>query len=373
MALNPALIRAVEMTIGRVHLIRVNEPLTGYYYDDPQTRNRRLKIVRRGEELVTNCPFCNDDRGRLLINHRYGIPDPEVGNRGTNLWKCFNEECQHDPDHRAELRDRLLPELDLPRGGPKFRQPEIIRSSPTELEPVEFNGVLLPVTDLPPDHKAVRYLIDRGFDVEEVGRLWDLGYADSIPARTRGSMAQDRLIVPVHQNKVMIGWQARFIGEIDFKTSGVPKYLTYFPKSLALYGMDQVGDEPVLVLMEGASDVWRYGPGGVCGFGKTLSHDQARILADLAKGRPIILVPDANDPGAFDKFCDGMKLVLAAGHCGPYGLAPLPRGKDPATMSRTALRNLIRCAASIAVEQHRQTPTPTQYPALRIATKPDVA
>ena len=34
----------------------------------------------------------------------------------------------------------------------------------------------------------------------------------------------------VRDGGAMVGWQARFIGEVDWKAAGIQKYLTYYPK-----------------------------------------------------------------------------------------------------------------------------------------------
>jgi len=346
--LNPALFAAVQRKIGPAKIISENVELEGFYYNDVRHGNRRcLKINRRGETILVDCPFCNDRRARMSINHRYGVIDEETGSRGTNLWKCYNEECQNKSDNRDALRDKLLPEIDLPMGGPVFRTPGIRRVAPTGLEPVEFPGLIIPLKDLTPGHHAAAYLERRNFDLTELTDVWGVGYAESMPMRREGAMSSDRIIIPVRFRGVMIGWQSRFIGDIDWKTTGIPKYLTYFPKSQAIYGFDEAKSSDVIVIVEGASDVWRYGPGAVCGFGKKLSNDQVRLIVELTENsrKPIVMIPDANDKEAFDNFCAGMSQILDAGFSGHYGLVPLPRGKDPGSMTRPVLRAMVAHAA----------------------------
>lgn len=344
--LNPDLLGAIEQTIGHARVINAGQPLEGYYASDPtNSLNRRLKIVRRGETYVTCCPFCNDRRERLAINHRYGVHDPNTGFRGTELWKCYNEECQNDQRHRGELRSRLLDRLVY--RGLNVRPPDIKTVSSTTLEPCEFPGLLVSLNELPLDHRAVLYVRhDRGFDPVELSDVWGAAYADSVPSRSQYARTQDRLVIPVRRHGAMIGWQSRYLGELNWKVTGVPKYLTFFPKGLAVYGIDEAASADVVVLVEGALDVWRYGPGAVSGFGKKLSRDQARILAAELNGRTLVLVPDANDPQAFDSFCDSGLLVREMGHTGKIGIAPLPVGSDPAKLSRERLRKLTAVAAA---------------------------
>lgn len=352
MVLNPDLFYALCKKVDRdTKVINAGQPLEGSYQTDPRDKVLKLLIGRRGETYVARCPFCNDQRvpGRLWVNHRYGLRDEMTGLRNTNLWKCYNEECQHDKEYRREFRETLLPEMDLPSSGPRPRVPEVRLVPISDLEPCEFPGSLLSVKDLPDTHVAVRYLRDRGFDIDELAAFWDVSYADSVPSRTRGAAAQDRIIVPVRQRGIMVGWQARFVGELDWSRAGVPKYLTYFPKSRVVYGLDEMGQSEAIVLVEGVTDVWRYGYGAVCGLGKKLSLDQGRLLAEALRGRPLVLMPDTNDPDALKGFCGSAKTVIEMGHSGPIGLAPLPGGVDPATMSRTYLRKLVEAVAREAI------------------------
>lgn len=341
--LNPGLADAVEAALGSVRIMNAGQELEGYYEQnvaaDGSIRTR-LKIVRRGETVLASCPFCNDQRSRLAVNHRFGVLDPQTGYRGTELWKCYNEECQHDPNNRRKLWDILNPLF--PRRGFKTRPPEVRQVESGRLPPCEFPGLLIPLSDLPDDHVAVRYVRSRGYDPVELSTIWRIGYAESVPARVRGSAAQGRLICPVHLDGVMVGYQARFIGELDWKAAGVAKYLTYFPKSQTLYGLDEAASATQILLVEGVTDVWRYGPGAVSPLGKTLSFDQAKLLADGLKGRPLVVAPDQDDPGSFDAFCGNVRAVAEhahkAGSTLTAGLAVIPVGKDPASLPRLDLR-----------------------------------
>lgn len=359
MVLNPALLYAVQRRIGPCRVINENLELVGLYQDDIRRGRVGLKVIKWGETYLTDCPYCNDHRQRMSISYRYGVPDHEVSNRGTQLWKCYNEECQNNPEKREKLRWSLLPEIDLPTGGPRLRPPSMIKAASSELEPIEFPGIMIPLLDLPRDHKAVQYLVQRRYDIRELSTKWEVGYAETMPARREGAMAQDRIIIPVRQKGVLVGWQARFVGDLDWHLAGIPKYLTYFPKSMALYGLDEAlrDDAEIIVLVEGVTDVWRYGSGAVCGFGKKFSPDQIRLILQLCgyPYKPLVMVPDANDKDAFDNFCRSMGDILDAGYRGAYGLAPLPRGKDPGSMSRASLRALVQTASACALENHNRS------------------
>ncbi len=346
--LNPALADAVEKACGSVRVINAGVPLEGYYEPSVAPNgvvSNRLCIVRRGETFTANCPMCSDQRGRLAVNHRFGVPDVQTGFRGTELWKCYNEECQNDSEKRRKLWDKLYPLFST--GPARCRQPEVRQVEKGRLPPCEFPGLLVPLADLTATHPAVAYVRGRGFDPVELSQVWGVGFAESMPARGRGSASLGRLICPVRFDGIMVGYQARYLGELDWKATGVPKYLTFFPKSMTLYGIDEAAVSTYILLVEGVTDVWRYGPGAVSPLGKSLSFDQARILAEALKGRPLVVAPDADDPKAFDAFCKNVGMVSRFQPV-TSGIAHIPAGRDPASLTREDLRARVARGASAA-------------------------
>ena len=345
MSLNPKLLNAISKAIPyEPRIINHNEPMECYYEPDVQYGGQRLRIIRRGETYISCCPFCNDKRYRLAVNHRYDVEDNQTGYKGRELWKCYNEECQHEPKNREKLQDMLEATIGTTFKAAFYsiRVPApIIRIGPPKLEPCEFPGLLIPISELSNDHHAAKYLIDRHFDLQELYAEWGVSYAVSVPMRSRGAMSQDRIIIPVLSDGVTVGWQARYVGELDWKKEGIPKYLTYFPKSLAVYGLDAAKDADVFVLVEGVTDVWRYGRGAICGLGKGLSPTQVQLVADAIGDRPLILIPDSNDPQSEPKFVKAAWDIRQRGYKGFVNIVLLKAGTDPAKWPRDVLRKHV--------------------------------
>jgi len=354
---NPELVSKMSQLFGSVQVTHVGEPLEGYYCQDPERPgSQRLKVVRWGERYLANCPFCGDSRNRLAVSHRCGIRDEQVfwpkddgfgvwHGSGWELWKCFNEECQKDPENRKKFRTAIsTARFD----GPLLRATDVaVRNKPT-LEPYEFPGLIVPLTELPNGHPALRYLVNRKFDPAELVAKWGIGYAAEVPIRLKESMAQGRISIPVMRDGVVVGYQFRYPDDLDWKAAGVMKYLTYFPKSLTLYGIDEAEGEGILVYCEGVTDVWRYGPGAICSLGKDMSADQVSLLVSRGKTRPLVLVPDCDDPKSEEAFFKSAKALVQAGYQGKIGVAELPPGKDPASMPLRDLRFLVINAAASA-------------------------
>lgn len=344
--LNPALYGALCAHYPYVRVLNPGIELEGYYLLDPTpqadgTARKRLKVVRWGETYLADCDFCGDTRGRLSISYLFGVKDEQTGTYGRELWKCYNTECQHDPERRRQLWERLSIR---PWLGPTLRHAAPRLTGATELPPCDFPGELTAINALGEDHVAARYLRERRFDLDELATDWGIAVATHIPPRSRGSAAIGRIIIPVRMDGVMVGWQARYPADLNWKAAGFPKYLTFYPKSRALYGLDNASDREHWALFEGATDVWRYGPGGVSGFGKKLSPDQVRILTKRIGDRALTLVPDYNDPQSEGQFFESAARLREAGYRGAMAICPLPTGTDPATFDRATLQGMVAAA-----------------------------
>jgi len=104
-----------------------------------------------------------------------------------------------------------------------------------------------------------------------------------------------------------------------------------------------------VVFVEGVTDVWRYGPGAVCRFGKKLGPTQLELALRLTHGRPVVFIPDANDPQAADAALRDLEHLARAGYRGHAALCPLAPGTDPARHPRPLLRGYVEAALRHAV------------------------
>jgi hypothetical protein len=328
-------------------------PNVGNYVMDPRDFNRKkLSIMVWGESYRGCCPCCHDTRYRLSVNHAYGVYDALSGSKNYNLWRCYNEDCQRAIENREKLKDLIedapinsYQTVGLRRAPPHVFQP------PGELPPEEFPGEIVPLTDLPAGHAAVAYLTGRGYDPAALVEVYGVGFVTHVPPRNRMRQAMGRIAVPVARRGVVVGYQFRFPADLDWKQVGFPKYLTYFSKAQAVYNVDRVADAPFVVVMEGVTDVWTYGlPGGVAAFGKKLSWAQAAVLAAEAGDRPIVYMPDRNDPTAWDAAAASAALVQRQGFTGPVGVAVLPDGADPGGLPPAVVRGLAMDAAEAAMK-----------------------
>jgi DNA primase len=124
-----------------------------------------------------------------------------------------------------------------------------------------------------------------------------------------------------------------------------PKYYTlpHFPKGNFVYNLDRSRDFDCGIVMEGPTDVFSLGDGGVCSLGSSLTGHQIRLLTGAYRkpDRPIILV---YDPEAFEEKHVQDLLYNEELLAHPGGFAPviLPAGTDPGSTPRKVLRNYIK-------------------------------
>lgn len=305
----------------------------------------KFKTASGGEEYIVLCPFCNDKRGHLYVNYRYGIYDDNTSTYNQHLAKCFRRNCLNDSQHRQTFWDMVFGDFSVDRQRTLKVQidPESNLATPTLCE-IPAPGHILPLTSLPTDHPVVVYLEGRGYDIAQLTQLWRLGVCVS----ALDPMIEGRIYIPIYQDKVLVGWQARWPADIDFKTRNIPKYynLRGMPKRLMLYNYDLARTCPLAVICEGVSDVWRIGPPGVALLGKTITPPQLSLLANAWQNRVIIILLDSNDPDAGPQ---SQILERSVGTAVPGASVlnvRLPEGLDPGSCSSELIWSTIRKAGN---------------------------
>jgi hypothetical protein len=221
-------------------------------------------------------------------------------------------------------------------------------------DPCDATGDITPLAELPVTHKAVRYVVDRGFDPVVLSR--DYGVGLCVRSDFYAAMG-GRLYIPVYKDGKLVGWQGRWVGD-DWKLWGAQKYynLTGFKKSRVLYGYDRARDARCVVVVEGVSDVWAVGAGAVALLGKTMSQPQRDLLkhwADKQGLLALMLDPGAwtteqRDPKAARAKHDALMADLRRLFQGRVVEAPLPADSDPGSLSTKVNHRLIRTAIKAA-------------------------
>ncbi len=341
--LNPKLYHCLQRNLpGGVKVLSEGEAFVARYRKDPVKTGLRLYINQRGEEYYGNCPFCNDTRGRLYINHRWGVRDDE-GNDNLFLCYCYNENCTSNIDSQLRLKEMVY------RVGRRRISMQVfpgrVLKEDEKYSPLP-PGRITYLDELPANHHAVEYLQDRGFDIKELVKKFQVGYCyDSIR-----SLAKDRIYIPFSMDEKLLGWQMRYIGEVEGKWP--PKYYSCpgQPAKRMLYNFDRARKYRTMILVEGPIDVWSTGNQAVGLIGKKLGQLKLDRLKEVnADGTLVVMLDPVQPPKEKAK---GMKHQIEDAYERAQGLFKggvvkvyLPQEFDPGSLDQDYLYDAIRDAA----------------------------
>lgn len=338
-ALNRTLYRRVMATFGNVKIRNQGESQSRGITTDLITGKKKPKISYPGEYYAVCCPFCNDTRFRCYINHMYGRND-ELGNQQIHLAYCFNAGCSlcnGERDAYEKLADMLIGHRHY-----DLRRAEVSAGKEVDVDKIraEWPGEVVRVDQLKPSHPAVKYLRSRDFDPVKIGKNYNVHWC----ASSSRKICEDRLIIPIYHNKKMVGWQARAIYECDWKKSVFPKYYTApgTPRRNVLYNFDNAKKFKTIVVVEGPTDVWRFGPQAVSTLGAALTTQQQSLISRHFKNLSGVLLfdPDLKDKVMVktDAAVEQLSKSLKYGFC----KVELPEGSDPGSLERKFLRSHVR-------------------------------
>jgi hypothetical protein len=318
--LNPYLHRRLTELFGAV--IIANPGAAAVPHIDPTQPGGKVRLDPKGEYYRVNCPFCNDTRKRLWFNHLWGHGVPI--HPTDSLWwsaTCYNEDCLAVPGRWQGIRDRVY--MTLGRMQRHSLPVAVGKIEAAITGPVADPGRCVPLGDLPEWHEANTYLRGRGFDPIHLTYDWHVTYCEQAQEAYRH--AEGRLIVPIRMRGEQLSWQARHIGEADWKQT--PKYYNCpgVGKVQLLYGFDAAKLLPFVIICEGVTDVWAVGAGAVAVLGKTLSYQQGQIIKGNWKTVVVLLDAEARDEAAdvLARLEDTATVVVVT----------LPAGSDPASLA----------------------------------------
>ena len=238
-----------------------------------------LNVEEPGEYYRIRCPFCGDNRHRLWINHRWALYVPILRSDNLFLAHCYNEHCLSVSGRALKLRDLVY--NDVARG----RHPDPVlpgrQIDPSSRQAVPA-GSCINLAHLPFDHPLLAYIRRRGLDPIHLGKEYSVGLVKLADPSFMAS--QDRLYIPIVCNGEFVGWQARWPS--DPVPSGALKYysMTGMKRNQMLYNYDRARQYPFVVICEGPSDVWSFGPEAVALLGKSMSPQQAEMVSAGVSG-----------------------------------------------------------------------------------------
>lgn len=296
-------------------------------YVEKEPDKFELSVDIPGEYYRVNCPYCTDTRKRLWINHRWGQRD-DHGHLNLFLAHCYNENCLAEPGRAWQFYKEIFTDFthevdDVVQKSHRVETPDVTPTWP---------GRRVPINELWNNHPARLYVQERGFDVDKLSKDYSVSYC--IEAMNDYPLAQGRIIIPSFMDGQLKGWQARYVGDPPSKS--IPKYYTMpgMKRNKVLYNFDQARKYPFVVLCEGPTDAWSFGPEAVALWGKTISNHQLGLIVSGWKLVYVCLDGEAVD--------EGLEVFNALHNKVDKALVKLPLNEDPGNIPTATLRDMVR-------------------------------
>lgn len=258
--------------------------------------------VRQGW-IGVDCPRCGDSSRNFYL----GI---NLEKRYATCWRCgYVPIIDVLGQLTGESRSSLYFSLDIGPIAPSVPSKGKLRPDRVKL-PSGLSALRGP-------HR--RYLEGRGFDPDEIVRLWGIegfGPAGQYPWG---------LWIPVRRDCVLVSWTTRSIGTGE-RYKSAPAGSEKIPVKDVLYGEDYA--RHAIIICEGPIDAWAIGPGAVATMGMNVSSPQLRAMSQY----PVRAVCFDAEPAAHRK---AMRLVeFLSCYPGVTHNVELQTGKDPAEASK---------------------------------------
>lgn len=219
--------------------------------------------------LQTQCPYCGKGSGKYHLGYHlaYGY---------FNCYRCGPHGVTQT---LAELAGVTAKEAFKLKGGIDFavmtrREQHVGKYTP----PPRVDVLLRP---------HLRYLIERGFDLPEVTRLWRVQGIGNY-----GNGLSWRLFIPVYFQGAVVSYTTRAVRGQEPRYKSAPSGCEAVPLHSILYGEDYATH--TIIVHEGPLDVWATGPGAVATCGLSYSRAQVHRMAKYPRrGVCFDATPDA--------------------------------------------------------------------------------
>jgi hypothetical protein len=327
--LNPALYETLVKLYGKVGV--VNEGFPGSFEQIYDEGKYIATKAQDSEQYRIDCPVCGDTRQRLYISH-WAFRDLKYRSRKVitmGLMHCHNEKC-----NLVEFRKLVSKKLDWGR----TTKVPVMQTRAVSAEDMPMPVGSIPVNDPGVPKLTQEYLRGRGFDLDELYKVWDVHAVEVLPEYPDHG---PKVIYPVYWNDKRVFWQARLSWDptkADQKR-GVNKYynLPGVTKSRYLYNRDGAKGKPIVIMVEGVTDVHKIGDNAIAFFGKCPSSHQLQIIANVFSLATGIILLDSDADEEVREFCTKYKTGLFSGGLYPIYL----KDKDPGFFSREVIWDII--------------------------------
>ena len=214
---------------------------------------------RRGWVNI-HCPFCEGSRDYHLgynIEQRY-----------FRCWRCGWHSVH-------EVLSTIVSDRDVQKLVKQCRTSRPATYGEVYTPPTNVTKCKLPLVYGKLPIKAKKYLRSRRFSPSKLEALWDIKYAQTI------SKYKGRIVIPIYFKGRLVSFQTRDVtGRAKLRYITAPRDNEVIHHKHIVYGYDNIPADTA-VIVEGVTDVWRFGYGAVCTFGIEYTQEQVKLLATI--------------------------------------------------------------------------------------------
>ena len=275
-----------------------------------------------------NCCFCQDHGHHLGINLKTKMFSCWICRETGSMYKFVRRVKKTSKKDTFNFLKKFLTgkpqyyEIDEDTGNKKS---EVILPSHILTKPL-------------PIHKE--YLKSRGFSPKFLQSVFDISYTGQISKYKSQKRVVDfkyRIVIPIFINGVLVNFTARDVtGQAEEKYKNCPTDDTLITTKDAIYGYDAVIDG-VGVIVEGPTDVWRVGPGGLGLFGIKYTKHQLNLLYQKKLKKAVVFFD--NEPVA-QKIAEKLAWEIGSFIPDVSILVPDDDITDPGEMTKEQVKEL---------------------------------
>lgn len=212
--------------------------------------------------INVRCPMCSGHEGHHL---------------GFNLEKEYFRCWRCGPHEHIEIIEKLLNTSKSEAYSILKKYGGRSRNIKKQVQKKRVKQLKFPPGTKKLSERHKKYLQGRDFDPDKLEKKWGLmGTGPTGPYK-------HRIIIPIYHKKQLVSFQGRGITNkttLKYKACSADEEVMNHQNTL--YGLDLVTNDKVIVV-EGVTDVWRFGPDSVCTFGIEFTMAQISLLKKFNK------------------------------------------------------------------------------------------
>ncbi len=265
--------------------------------------------------VQVECPFCTGNPGyHLGFNLNGGY---------FNCWRCGWHSEDKVVSYFSNVNFAAAKQII------ELYQTNYFKITKADIKWGKVQEAVLPST-LPLQKRDLIYLKKRGFEPRKIEAIWGVKGSNVF------GTYKFRIVMPIYLGGKLVSYQTRDItGKSELRYLACPMEKEALHHKHILYGLDKCLPNQPIIVTEGIMDVWKLGPGAVCTFGTSITHEQLNLLAKNNKVY-ILFDPEKQAQQNAKQIC--AELRMRGVECENLFL---PLDKDPGDCTRQELKDFL--------------------------------